>query len=1028
MNTRLKLALPFVLASLTYATPLAAAPFEPPPIEVPDGYVVEMVAAPPLVEHPMMAGFDDEGRLYVADSAGFNMSAEELLAELPNRVLMLEDTDGDGAFDRRTVFADKMTFPMGALWHDGSVYVASPPLIWRLTDTTGDGVADRREELVSRFGFIGNAADIHGCFLSPTGRIFWCDGRHGHEFFDAEGRLTSKGQAARVFSCRPDGSDIEVFCGGGMDNPVEVAFTATGEMLGTMTFYNPDEARHDALVHFIWGGVYPRKHAVTAEFKRTGDFMPPLSLFDVVAPSGLACLKSDHLGPGFRGNALSAHFNTHRIVRHELQRDGATFRSRDSDFVVSSSPDFHPTDVLEDADGSILVIDTGGWFRHGCPTSQVAKPEILGAIYRVRRVDAPTINDPRGLSLDWAAPAADELVRRLDDDRHAVAERAMAALAKRADAVDALERALQEGKGTPRLQRHAVWALCRHASDSARAALRLALDDDDDSVRLAAVHSVGTLRDAGSLPRLIELLGDAEPPIRREAATALGRIGDAAAVPGLLATLAAADDRFLEHALIYALIEIEEASATRAGLSDASPRVRRGALIALDQMDRGELDVETVAAILDTDDVALRQAALDVMASREGWAEHVVARLDEWLDQSTSDAASLATVRGLLTAFAQDEAVEQLIGRRLAASETPDGARLVLLEAIARQPCAQPPDGWVHGLRVSLDCDDDRIRQQAIAAIQAASATGSMIDELDRLAQSIDKPPAERVAAIAALAATDWSPDDGMLALLIEQMDPRVAPLDRLAAASAIGSVRLAAAQRERLIDVVRAAGPLELPALLPVFSDASDEATGRQLIEALNQSPGRANLRPEHVESVLAGWPQSVRDAAADLVHASTAPDEDVRQRLAELEALTAGGDPQRGKNVFGSPRAACAACHRIGDTGGTIGPDLTTIGRIRTPRDLLEAIAYPSLSLARGYESYTITTTDGRIHTGLIHRETADAVYLQTAEQREIALRRDAIEDLSPSNVSIMPQGLIDVLRPDELRDLIAFLVSLN
>src|SRR5262249_29491622 len=110
------------------------------PFKVPPGFVVEKVAGPPLVEHPVMAGFDDRGRLYVAESAGLNLKAEQLLKELPNSIKLLEDTQGTGTFDKATVFADKMTFPMGVLWHQGAVYSCSPPSLWRLEDSTGKGV------------------------------------------------------------------------------------------------------------------------------------------------------------------------------------------------------------------------------------------------------------------------------------------------------------------------------------------------------------------------------------------------------------------------------------------------------------------------------------------------------------------------------------------------------------------------------------------------------------------------------------------------------------------------------------------------------------------------------------------------------------------------------------------------------------------------------------------------------------------------------------------------------------------------
>ena len=109
-----------------------------PNVRVPDGFSVELVAAAPLVEHPVMAGFDDRGRLFVADNAGLNLAADQLLEKLPNMIRMLEDTDGDGRFDRSTVFADKMTFPQGAVWVRGALYVASPPSIGGMSSPSRD--------------------------------------------------------------------------------------------------------------------------------------------------------------------------------------------------------------------------------------------------------------------------------------------------------------------------------------------------------------------------------------------------------------------------------------------------------------------------------------------------------------------------------------------------------------------------------------------------------------------------------------------------------------------------------------------------------------------------------------------------------------------------------------------------------------------------------------------------------------------------------------------------------------------------
>ncbi|MCB1236983.1 MAG: sulfatase-like hydrolase/transferase, partial [Verrucomicrobiae bacterium] len=157
------------------ALPSAIDPaFNPPPFELPEGLVAEVAAAPPLVEHPIMAAFDDRGRLFVSENAGLNLNKEELEKQLPNSVRLLEDTNNDGLFDKSTVFADGLTFPQGALWLHDSLYVMSPPSLWRLEDTDGDNVADVREELVTGYEYTGNAADVHGPFLHPNGRLYWC--------------------------------------------------------------------------------------------------------------------------------------------------------------------------------------------------------------------------------------------------------------------------------------------------------------------------------------------------------------------------------------------------------------------------------------------------------------------------------------------------------------------------------------------------------------------------------------------------------------------------------------------------------------------------------------------------------------------------------------------------------------------------------------------------------------------------------------------------------------------------------------
>ena len=288
-----------------------------------------------------------------------------------------------------------MMFPEGAMWFDGSLYVAAPPSIWKLTDTDGDGVADRREEWFQGKTLTHCANDLHGPYFGPDGWIYWTKGAFAEQTYERPGRTPFVTRAAHIFRRRPGDAAIEPVMTGGMDNPVDVAFTSAGERILTATFLeHPQLGRRDALIHAIYGGLYGKPHAVIDGHKRTGDLMPALTHFGPAAPAGLTRYASRVFGDEYRDNFFAALFNLQKVTRHALEPSGATFKSHDSDFVVSSSRDFHPTDVLEDADGSLLVIDTGAWYKLCCPTSQLAAPEVLGAIYRVRRQGAPRMADP----------------------------------------------------------------------------------------------------------------------------------------------------------------------------------------------------------------------------------------------------------------------------------------------------------------------------------------------------------------------------------------------------------------------------------------------------------------------------------------------------------------------------------------------------------------------------------------------------------------------------------------------------------
>jgi putative membrane-bound dehydrogenase-like protein len=991
------------------------------------------VAAPPVVEYPMTANFDERGRLFVAHAAGRNVrDPAVLLKELPNSIRLLDPADERGRFTRFTVFADKMTFPTGALWYDGTFYCCSGPYLWKMHDTKGAGVADRREELVGKFEWDGHAGDIKGPFLGPDGRLYWTDGLMGHRVVCRDGSVLS-GRAARIWRCKPNGDDIEAICGGGMDNPVMMTFTAEGEPLSTSTLLSTYPARYDGLIYCIDGGVYPHHAHLIAEFKRTGDVLPPVANLGHVSPSGVTRYRGTAFGAEYRDNLFVTYYNTHKVQRLILERKGATFRVRAEDFLVSDSEHFHPTYVLEDADGSLLVVDTGGWITVACYVS-LLKPEAKGGIYRIRKKDAPPVADPRGLALPWETLATGELTKLLDDPRFVVRDRAILALARRgAEALTALKETVQNSRSV-QARRNAVWALTRMETPEALALVRTALDDKDMSVRLAATHSVGLHRDAKALERLCAMVITDAPSVRREAATALGRIKDKAAVSALLQGLKTSTDRFLDHALIHALIQIADVDATSKAVRDTDPSVRRGALIALDQMDGSNLTLEMVTPLLDGVQPALREEALRALIARPHWAKQLRDVFRQWLLKDDLAGQRTEDLRRLLLAYCRDTVIQDLIALALRRRELPAATRLLLLETMAQAPLDKLPATWVAELRWSLEDSNPCVVRQSVANIRAAGVADC--DEvLLRLAADTGRPTDFRVEALAAATPRLNQLDDAQFELLRQCLDREQPPLLRLAAASALGQVGSGSGKAHfrqeqwiALTKLVSHADSLELPRLLGAYERIQNPDIARQLIAALDKAPALESLTPDALRRVLQGYPAEIQQAAEPLFKRLDADAEKMKARLTELGPVLTGGDSARGRLVFFGKKALCATCHTVGTEGGKIGPDLSKIATVRTGKDLLESVVFPSASFVRGYEPYVVATKNGKSQSGILKHQTTDAIFLVNADRAEIRIPRKEIEAIEPGKVSIMPQGLDAQLSRQELTDLLAFLQTLR
>jgi putative membrane-bound dehydrogenase-like protein len=1002
---------------------------------LPDGFTIELAAGPPLADRPIVAALDEKGRLYVCDSSGSNDKVAVQMKTKPHRIVRLEDTDGDGKYDKSTVYVANVMFPEGAMWLNGSLYVAAVPNILKFTDTDDDGKADKEEiwfdgtKVSPTVG--GCANDLHGPYLGPDGWIYWCKGGFEKQQYTINGKpLVTK--AAHIFRARPDGSGIEPVMTGGMDNPVDVVFTPSGERIFSCTFLqHPANGKRDGLIHAVYGAVYGKDHAPIYEHPWTSPhLMEPMTHLGPAAPCGLHRYESDQFGKDYENNLFCCQFNMQRVSRHILVPKGSTYVTKDSDFVVSDQHDFHPTDVIEDADGSLLILDTGGWYKLCCPSSQFIKADLKGAIYRVKKIGSHKMADPRGEKIEWAKRDARQVALLMGDRRPAVARQAADRFARSLDADVSTAVSLMAS----RLRQSGRLTVLRalHQAGHAEEVRRYMRQDHDPVVKAAAIHLVGLSRDKLAVALPLLLAPGEDPHVRRAAGEALGRIGlirgEGVVEKVFYALTNETNDRVLDHSLTYALIEIGDVKEVAKGLAYESPRVRRAALAALDQMPNGNLDPKFVLAELNSPDRDLRETAWWIAGRHSQWGEQLV----EHFAGQIKKAEKLAPVQreelsGHLAKFAKNEAVQTVLGTSLPGA-TPERSQ-VILRAMARSGLKTLPENWEKGIATSLVSNDRDVQRSALATLQTVQST----KDFSKLLNDMKWPPEKgkggwtfgfylQVQATAPPGSFSLNKDRALeFATWLDRNEP---PEIRAAASEAIARSTVTAEGLRALAPTLKSAHPLDIPKLIQVFAKSTDEKVGLAFVAALADPKVLPSVRVDVLKPILVKYPPAVR-AEADKLYAKLA--EARKDESAKLERILTSlpaGDIRRGQAVFFGAKAQCVACHKIGYVGGLIGPDLSAIGKIRNDRDLLESIVFPSASFVRSYEPVRVVTLDGRTLTGILKKDAPDEIILTIGADKEERIARADVESISPGTVSVMPDGFDKQVTPQELADLVAFL----
>jgi len=916
--------------------------------ELPEGYTLSVAAAAPLVTHPIMGCLDDQGRMFIGDAVGVNWDKKQLEANPPNRVLMLEDTDSDGSFDKSTIFADKMTFPQGACWLNGSLYVCSPPGLWKLTDIDNDGVADQREQIVTGFEYTGNAADVHGPFLHPNGRLYWCHGRKGHKVTQKNGTLVDESLASGIWSCRPDGSDVawhSLACG---DNPVEVDFTPDGDIIGVQNLYY-SQPRGDTIIHWLYGGVYERPDQLKAiaHLPRTLETMPVMYNFGHVAVSGCCFWRSyptKNQEPKTQ-NFLVTHFNTQRLVRMELTPEGSTYKAIENEFLKLHNPDIHLTDVMEDPrDGSLLLLDTGGWFRIGCPASLMAKSDILGAVYRIK-------------------------------------------LEKTAKTV------VQVAKSPPQNLKSEIQNLQSADPHVRRRALEWVAENQprDGEVLASLNNMLDQELDPTSEHLLIRALQLLPPPFHSGPATEL-------------------------HMSRCLLVEAARHSREEGFANTVEHLLRR-------------LEPAKSAPLA----AAIRRS-LEVIPKG---AEIASTTLETWFKSESLSADKLGFVEKVILTQVSQAPAQKLITTMLAHASAE--VRATALSILASQTAAASNDAWLPLIEGMLPARSDGFqpsvpndgKMPSLLVLDAIKKLKSPHFDaaLQAIANDTKRPLAIRLRALDSAKSVKFIGETFTMVKAVLS-DATASAAAKIQAASMIATTPLQKPQVLELAPLFATLGPVEFKSLLSIVRKQKDAEVGSALAREIAKSPVIASQQESLYRTVFSDLPPDIFETIIlPAYNNAVAATEAKKRQIGPLaDKVAASGNAANGETHFKAGKGTCIACHKIGDTGRAVGPDLSKIGAIRTERDLLESILFPSNTLSRDYEAHLIETSDGHTTMGVIKSHTAEGLLVMDIAGQEKNLPHSTITANLPLLTSLMPMGLDSTMPEQELLDLVAWLRSLK
>ena len=944
-----------------------------PLFEVAPGFEVNLYAESPLLAKPIQMNFDPQGRLWIASSSVYPQIQPGQVAD--DKILVLEDRNGDGYAEKSSVFADGLMIPTGVMPGDGGAYVGQGTELLHFKDSHGDGKADRKRIVLSGFGTEDTHHIVHTLRWGPDGRLYFNQSIYIHSHIETPNgvaRLNSGG----IWQLRPPTMELGVLLKG-FCNPWGHAFDEFGQSFVT------DGAGSQGISFGLPGATYFTYATMRRELKS-------ISAGSYPKFCGLEIVRSTHFPEDWQGNAITCDFRAHRVVRFGIEEDGSGFVARElSDVMRSTNVTFRPVDVKLGPDGALYIADwSNPIIQHGEVDFRDARRDHEhGRIWRITAKGRPLVERPK-----LTGASNKELLDQLLSPNAFNQQQARRVLTERGVKTQRDLAQWTKGQTSEGGLLQALWMY--QSIDVVEPALLLkVLEAKDGRIRAAATRVVGYWhpRLKSPLDWLAERIEDKHPRVRLEALRALATMPTARSAELVLTALDKPMDSFLDYGAWLSINDLAEPwlAAVKSGAWKADGREK-------------QLEFALKALEPSLAKVVLAQVLQERDITRDGngpWIELI------------GTAGDPALLRRLF---------EQVL--RGGFDETAAARALEALNGAAHR--GSKPGGALEEIKPLLSHSSEKLQELSIQLI-GGWKLDKFIPQLIGIAGGKSTPSAVRQAAFDAL--REIGGEEVLLGLepLTVKGNESAVRRQAVLALAALDSPKAAQWAVEVLLEMSNEA-------------EATDFWRSLLTIKALTPGLARALPKTGLPANMAKAGLRVAREGGRnepDLVWALTRGTalEDEAQMLSDVEikqlADTVGkeGDPARGETIFRRKELACVTCHAIGGVGGKVGPDLTSIGASAPVDYLIESVLYPNRKIKEGYQSVIVETKDGSEFSGVLAREDGGQLVLRDVTDKEIVIPKNKIEKRSTGN-SLMPSGLVDALNPGDRLDLYRFLSELG